>query len=205
MAEVTDTIISKSRNPGTKGDARRLRTDGWVPAVVYGKATPTTPLAVDAKTFMSARLAFGVAHVYDVKVEDGKDFKAIIKSVERDPVNRQIHHIDFFAVDAGVEIHINVRIDLVGKSIGVVNGGIVQQARRRVEVACLPKDVPSHIDLDISDLDVGDSLHIGDVSFPDGVRATSQENLTIAVVLGKGGKEEEAGTDEAASEEEAKS
>ncbi len=194
MAQViTDTILAKPRTASTKGASRRLRSSGWVPAVAYGpNLKETAVLSVETKTFMQARFEFGVAHIYNVKVEGGDDIKVLLKRADRDPVSRKLTHVDFYAVDMKQPIHARVRIDLIGKAEGVVHGGLLQQTKRRMEVECLPGDLPSHLEVDISSLNIGDSIHLDEISLPKGVKATSHENPTIVLCAGAAPEEEEA-------------
>ena len=177
-----DSFVARPRVPGKKGAARKLRASGWIPAVAYGPSVEPVNLAVDPKTFLNARLDHGVAHIYEVAVEGGDTFKAIIKRVQRDAVSRELTHIDLYAVDMSKEIRIDVRIDLVGKPMGLINGGILQQILRRIEVQCLPGNIPSSIEVDVTDLDIGDTLHMSDLTLPQGVKATAARDEAVAIM-----------------------
>lgn len=166
-----------------------------VPAVAYGPGTPVRHLAIDPKTFLLARTEYGLAHLFDVNVDGEEGFKALIKATSQNPINRELLHVDLYAVDMKAPVRVKIRVDLEGKAKGEVLGGQVQQVLRRFEVECLPGNIPEKVVLDISDLGIDDSIHINDVSLPDGVKATSVNNETIVVVRGGRGvkKEEEAG------------
>lgn len=182
MAQVADTILSKPRQPGNKGTARQLRASGWVPAVAYGPGQEPRHIAVDPKTFLAARMEHGIAHIYDIKVEGEGAFKALIKDVARDAVSRKLQHIDFYAVDMTKEIRLQVRVDLIGKPEGVVQGGLLQQVARRVEVQCLPGDIPGHLEVDVSHMNMGDTLHVSDIPLPKGVKVIATDDSAVAIV-----------------------
>lgn len=192
MAQVADTILSKPRQVSTKGAARRMRASGWVPAVAYGPSQEPRPLAVDPKTFMLARMEHGVAHIYDVKVEGQETFKALIKSVQRDPVSRQLLHVDLYALDMNKPIRLQVRVELVGRPKGAIHGGILQQVQRRVEISCLPKDIPAFIEVDVSGLDLGDTIHLSNLTLPEGVKTTALSDEAVAVLTAPEAEEETA-------------
>lgn len=182
MAQVADTLITKPRVPGTKSTARQLRAAGWIPAVAYGPSSEPRHLAVDPKALLLARIEHGVAHIYDVQVEGAEGFKALIKQIDRDPVSRQLLHVDLYAVDMNIAIHVEVRLDLVGKAPGVIEGGLVQQIQRRIEVSCLPGDIPANLEADISSMNVGDTLHLSDIALPEGVKITAVADEAIVIL-----------------------
>ncbi len=182
MAQVADTLNTKQRLPGNKSTARQLRASGWVPAVAYGPSSEPRHLAVDPKAFLLARIEHGVAHIYDVKVEGAEGFKALIKQIDQDPVSRQLLHIDFYAVDMNIAIRVEVRLDLVGKAPGVIEGGLVQQIQRRVEISCLPGAIPANLEVDIGEMNVGDTLHLSDIVLPEGVKTTAVADEAVVIL-----------------------
>lgn len=182
MVEVSDTIECTSRVGMGKGGAHKLRKAGGIPAVVYGPGSPPRNLSLNPHTMRLQREQYGLSHIYDVVV-DGKDrFKALIKSLQRDAVTRVVEHVDLYAVDMKKPIRVSVRLDLVGKPAGAIDGGILTQLLRRVEVLCLPGDVPQAITLDVSAMQLNDTLHLSDIPLPSGVKVTSQQNEAVARV-----------------------
>ena len=182
MATVANTIHSKPRQPANKGVARRLRASGWIPAVAYGPSSETVHLSVEPKSFVAARQLYGASYIYDVEVEGGKGFKALIKQIDRDPVSRELLHIDLFAVDMTKPIKVDVKVILTGKSAGEALGGILQQIQREIEVSCLPANMPTAIEVDITNLEQGDTLHLSDLTWPEGVKATAATDEAVAIV-----------------------
>jgi large subunit ribosomal protein L25 len=178
----TDTIPAISRVAGKKGHARRLRASGRIPAVAYGPSSAPQSLALDPKQFVKARRHYGPSHIYNVEVEGGPAFKALVKSVAIDPRTRAYQHVDLYAIDMARAIRVEVRIELTGKPKGLLNGGLLQQIRHAIEVQCLPALIPERIELDVSGMDVGHSLHLSDLKLPEGVRSTALDNQTVAIV-----------------------
>jgi large subunit ribosomal protein L25 len=184
MAHVEDLFKCKPRIPSKKGAARRLRKAGWIPAVAYGSKTKVRHLSLDPKSFLLAREQYGLAHVFDVNVEGEDSFKALIKATSQNPVSRNLLHVDFYAVDMSKEVRVSVRIELEGKAKGVVMGGIVQQVLRRVEVDCLPGNTPEKLVVDVSELELNDSIHVKDLTLPEGVKSHTQGTETIVILHG---------------------
>ncbi|MEK7705068.1 MAG: 50S ribosomal protein L25 [Myxococcota bacterium] len=182
MVQVSDTIECVSRTSGGKGEAHKLRKAGKVPGVVYGPGSPVRNVAVDPRTFRLQREQYGLSHIYDVVVDGKERFKALIKALQRDVVNRTVDHVDLYAVDMNKPIRVSVRIELVGKPAGAIEGGVLSQLLRRVEVQCLPGDVPAAITLDISPMALGDILHLSDLPLPPAVKLTSHQNEAVARV-----------------------
>jgi len=171
--------------------------------VAYGSGTEPRHLAVNAKTFLQARFEYGVAHIYQCEVDGGDDFKAIVKAVDRDPVSRQLTHIDLFAVDMTKPIRLKVRVDLVGKPAGAIDGGLLQQVKRRIEIQCLPGQIPSHLEVDVTPLKLGDSLHLSDLKLPEGVKTVAASDEAVAIVAAPDTKDEVATTTEGAEDADA--
>lgn len=182
--KVSDTIKASNRQAGNKSVARRLRMQGQVPAVMYGPGSKDSQfLALDPKEFNYQRQQYGSSHLFDVAVEGGKAFKALIKSVDRDPVTSQYLHVDLYAVDMNKPIRVPVVIELVGKPKGLVDGGLLSQLLRTTTVQCLPSAIPSKLTVDVSDLGIGDSKHLSDIPMPEGVKVTAHHDEAIAALF----------------------
>jgi len=122
----------------------------------------------------------------DLRIEDGKSKKshrAMIKEIQADPVKGTILHVDLYAISMDKKIDLEIPIALTGTPAGVNEGGILQQVTRTLEVSCLPGQIPDSIELDVSSLDIGDSLHVSDLKIPEGVDVLVEEQLTIATVV----------------------
>lgn len=182
--KVSDTIKASNRQAGNKGVARRLRAQGQVPAVMYGPGSVESQfLALDPKEFNTQRQQFGSSHLFDVAVDGGKSFKALIKTVDRDPVTSQYLHVDLYAVDMTKPIRVPVVIELTGKPKGLIDGGLLSQLLRTIQVQCLPGAIPEKLVLDVSDLGIGDIKHISDIAMPEGVKSTSHHDEAVAALF----------------------
>jgi large subunit ribosomal protein L25 len=181
--KVEDTIKATTREAGNKGAARRLRASGKVPAVMYGPGSDSQFLALDPREFGMQRQQFASSHLFSVHVEGGKNYKALIKSVDRDPVNSAYLHVDLYAVDMKKPIRVDIAIELVGKPKGLIDGGLLTQIIRAIQVQCLPGNIPEKLELDVSELDIGDIKHISDIKMPEGVKATAAHDEAVCAVV----------------------
>jgi large subunit ribosomal protein L25 len=183
MVEVSSTIQCKTRQTCGKEAAHKLRAAGLTPAVAYGPGREPILLSLDPKVFGLTRQSFGMSYIYDIDVEDGTSFKALIKEVQMDPLSRHLLHVDFYAVDMSKPIRVEVPIELVGKPVGVVEGGLLSQVLRRVEVQCLPDNVPAKLAVDVSHLDIGHSVHTDAIDLPEGVAVVAKRPEAIAIIV----------------------
>ncbi|MCK4428624.1 MAG: 50S ribosomal protein L25, partial [candidate division Zixibacteria bacterium] len=140
---------------------------GMIPAVVYGAETSPLPLEVEAKSFhalLRSGLGENVIVTLNIDDQENGDKKVLIREVQRDPVWGNILHVDFQQISLTKKLTINVPIHLVGTSIGVQqDGGILQHVLRELEVECFPTDIPEKIEVDVTNLKIGDSIHVGDI------------------------------------------
>jgi len=182
MVEVSNTIACKSRSTTGKGWAHKLRAQGMIPAIAYGPQGEPRQLTLDPYLFGLQRSRFGVSYIYDVAVEGGDTFKALIKDVQIDPLSRAIVHVDLYAVDMSKPIRVEVPIELVGKPAGAIDGGLLSQVLRRVEVQCLPNLVPGKLTVDVSPLTIGQVVHTDSIELPDGVEIVTRRVEAVATV-----------------------
>ncbi len=208
---------------GTRA-ARRLRAQGVVPGVLYGRGMDTVPLAVEARELLKRigrHTARGTIVSLDIEGGDADDRHAIIRDVQWHPVTQAPLSVDFLRISLTERITVPVPIQLVGEPVGVEEGGVLDHVLREVEISVLPLEVPEALQLDVSQLQVGDSLQVRDIAAPEGVEILSDPDETVAVVvapseveeaeeevleeemeLEEAGEEEEAAEEEAAEEEE---
>lgn len=177
-------IVRKEKG---KGVARRLRQNGMLPAVVYGHKTPSTPLAIDSKQLKKV-VAGGKSgsKLLDLLIEgNGKPSEktVMIRELQIDPVKRHYLHVDFFEVAMDEQITVPISIKLIGEAEGVKIGGVLQQVRREIEIKCLPSQIPDSLEIDVSALNIGDSVHLKDVKLPSEIKTLEDIDLTIATVL----------------------
>lgn len=174
------------------GKLNQMRREGWLPSVIYGRGIENQNLKVDAKTF-SEMLAASTSEniVINLDVEGAGKRLAFLQAVHHDPLTGKALHADFLAIDEHTPITAHVPVHFVGQSVGVKAGGLLEIYLHTVEVTCLPNDLPDTLEFDVTHLGVGDSLHIADVSFPEGVTPTHSSEVVIAHVGKQGGHDTE--------------
>ena len=183
MALETRPLNAKVRTGAGKGFARRTRASGLVPAVVYGPhLEKPLNIAVDAKETKAAiQTPKRMNTVLGLSVE-GKQITVLLKEFQLDPVTKELLHVDFIDVRENEQVKVKIPVILTGKAEGVTNGGILSQIRREVEVWALPAAIPEKIEVDVTPLKIGGSLHINEVQLPKGVTVKTSVNFTLAVV-----------------------
>lgn len=178
-----DNIALKVETRKTKGNgpARALRRQGRVPAVLYGPKTEPAMLAIQRRDLDTILKRGGLGRsVFDLHIDGGTDSKSVmIKELQTHPVSHAYLHVDLYEVAMDRKIRVNVPVVTTGKSIGVENGGMLQVIRRELEVFCLPNEIPDSITIDVTDLDIGDSVHVEDLPTTGGVEIPHDVNFTI--------------------------
>ncbi|WP_419949397.1 50S ribosomal protein L25/general stress protein Ctc [Candidatus Palauibacter sp.] len=183
MSNESVTLTAQSRHTSGKGAARQLRRSGHLPAVVYGRREEAESLALD--THELSRLLSRIhaaTTVIDLEVDGGKPRPVLIREIQRHPYRPELLHVDFFEIRADVKIRVQVPIQLVGTASGVEMGGMLQQLRHDLEVECLPGEIPSGFELDVSDLDIGDAIHMSAVD-AGGIAILEDLDETICMVV----------------------
>jgi large subunit ribosomal protein L25 len=179
----TANLTATRRDAKGKGVARKLRADGQVPAVIYGHNREPQSLAVSARDL--DRLLDHVSAASTIIELDfgGATARTLIREIQRHPFRRQILHVDFQELVAGETVTVEVPLVLVGTAEGVrVGGGILDQVLRQVEIECDPGSIPNHIDVDVSNLTIGHSIHVGELQLPAGVTMLTDTEQTIVVL-----------------------
>ncbi|MBT9332522.1 50S ribosomal protein L25 [Paracidobacterium acidisoli] len=182
-----------------KNAARRVRVAGKIPAVVYGAAEPSVAIAVDPKQIQRIlHSESGHNSIFDLEIAGSPaKTKAMIVDWQYEPIKGTLMHIDLKRIALDKAIRVEVPIQLTGTPVGVkTQGGILDQVLREVEIECLPGDIPSHIDVDVSNLAFGDVLRVADLPHTGSLKFVSDENSTVAHVIAV--KEEAAPAAEAA-------
>src|SRR5438067_210324 len=189
-------LEAQSRDPGTKNDARRVRRQGKIPAVVYGAGKQALPVSVDPRQ-VSRILHSETGHnsVFDLSV-DGERTKAMIVDWQYEPIKGGLLHIDLKRIAMDQKLKVNVPIELVGEPAGVKQqGGILEQIAREIEVECLPGDIPNSVELNVSELVFGMVLRVADLPKSDKVKFLTDPDQPVAHIISI--KEEEVPTAEA--------
>lgn len=178
-------IQVNTREPGSKQKARRLRREGKVPGVLYGPKLSPVPLELNRKDFLTRVAGLEGSHLVRMKSDSSSlaNKVALVKEMQFHPVTGDILHADFYEVDLTAKIQVSVPLHFVGKAAGVVRGGILQPVVREIEVECLPLDIPEFFNVEVSGLDIGDSVHVEDLPMPEGVTAVYESNFTLVTVV----------------------
>ena len=178
-------LVVEVREGSGKGAARRLRAAGRVPAILYGQGKASLSLAIDPRSLEKVLKAGGANTLLDLTVQGRGDLGtpvALVKELQRDPIRGSILHADLYQVDLTKTVEVEVPIHLVGKPKGLDFGGLLEHTLREVRIECLPRAIPEKIDLDVSELEIGDVLHVRDLPLPTGVTLVSDPDLGVAHV-----------------------
>lgn len=177
-------LKAEIRDDAGKGVARKLRSRGKLPAVIYGKGLEPKKILIDAKNFDHIVLSGSVHHIITINLEENKNkMTTIVKEVQKHPYLDNYLHVDFQSIDIDQEIESVVPVQLVGESLGQKEGGIVQHGVREVHVFGIAKDMPDHLDVDISLLNIGDSIRIADIKIDENLKIVSNPEETVISIL----------------------
>jgi large subunit ribosomal protein L25 len=197
-------LKTEKRTTTGNGPARRLRQEGQIPAVYYGPNTKPVLLSVNKTDLEMVLKKGGVGQVMlNLVIQNNGEtltMPAMIKELQTHPVSRNFIHIDFYEITMDRKITVKVPVVTTGVAKGVELGGILQIVRRELEVECLPLEVPESIVIDITDLDIGDSIHAGKISLEGEIEILEEDNRTVVTVLHPKLEEEEAPEEEEAEE-----
>lgn len=172
------------KRTGGKGRTNELRRKAMVPGVIYGKGYEPVMVSVDEKSLeMAVRTKAGMNVLFDLTIDKKDKVVARIREYQACPIKRNFTHIDFQVVDMTKKMVVEVPLLFEGKSKGVKEGGVLVMDRRSLEVRCLPESIPQHIVVDITELGIGDSIHIDDLKLPDGVECPHEANFGIVSVV----------------------
>jgi large subunit ribosomal protein L25 len=176
-------ITVNKRDTG-KGSARTLRRNKQVPAIVYGQKVKNLPMSTDEISVVRYKGALKDNSLFKFVSEESSlnGLMALMKDYERDPVSLRPVHVDFLAVELSQTVRVKVEVRFDGKALGFAEGGILTIVNRAIEVECKVSDIPENITADISNLNINESLHLSDVKMPNGVKAVSSPDLTLATI-----------------------
>jgi len=179
-------LTAEIREGVGKEKAKKLRLKGLIPAIFYGPRAQTIPLVIDSKELAKAlQTEAGENVLIDLDIRKGpqSDRKVVmLKDIQVDPLQRVTLHTDFYEVTMDEMVTVEVPVHLVGKPEGTKVGGILEQVRRVIQVQCLPGDIPKSIDIDVSALNIGDSIHVQEINV-EKAKIISDTNFTIATVV----------------------
>jgi len=187
---MTEWVLEAEKREATgKGPARQMRMAGMVPAIVYGIRDPIKVKVSGHAVALLVKRLHGVTRVVTLKVDGGKggktqDLPVLIKEVQTTAVGGHLLHIDFNEIDTAKTVRANVEIRPVGHSVGVTLGGTLQTVLHEILVECLPFDIPEAVEIDVTDLGIGKSVHVKDLKLPPGVKAVTDPDSAVLVVSG---------------------
>lgn len=168
-----------SRADTGKGVARKLRAAGRIPGIIYGHARAPQPLSLNTRDFthLLEKVSYATT-VFELEV-GGTTSNALIREIQRHPFRKEILHVDFQELVAGEKVTVRVPIVYTGASIGVKEGGIIDQIMHELTIHVDPMQIPNHLAVDITELGIGRSLHVSDLTMPEGVEVLDDENATV--------------------------
>ena len=196
--------VEKRERTG-KGGSRQARMHGLIPAVVYGGGKDSVPIQIDRKTFVDMMKKSGSENpIFLLKLSDtGQERHAMIRGLQRNPVSRQVIHIDFQRIEMTDRVRVTVPIELVGTAFGVKNeGALIDFVVREVHIECLPGDIPKHLQLDITNLHVGQHAEVKALEVPPGVTLLEEPERVILSLVHTRTEEAPAAEEAAAAEPE---
>ena len=176
-------LSASLRTDTGKGNARALRRSGRVPAVIYGHAREVQSLSVATRDIDKLLSQISAASTVVELSVDGTVSRTLIREIQRHPFKRVILHVDFQELVAGEKVIVSVPLVFVGIPAGVrVGGGILDQVMHELEIEVDPVNMPNHIDVDVTNIEIGHSIHVSELTLPFGVRVIAEEDATVCVV-----------------------
>lgn len=179
MSEIT--LKAKRREDYKESTLNQLRKKGVIPGIYYGHGIDNISIAANELDLRPV-IYTSEANIVNLNIEGDKPLSCILKDVQFHPVTDRPLHFDLIALKEGEAINIEVSVILTGNAVGIKEGGVLQHILHKLEIECLPKDIPSHIDVDVSGLNIGDAVKIGDLKL-ENVKIINDENATIVAVL----------------------
>lgn len=175
-------LTANERTDFKRSTIRKLRKDGEVPAIVYGKDKESTPIYINGADFLKTMRDVGRHGILTLDI-NGKKEQVILSSYQEDPIKKEILHADFFVVDKDTKVQAEVRINLVGEPLGVKDGGVLQQAMHDLSITAIATDIPPSIDIDVTHLQVGDTITVGDIKGTISADILHDDEQVIASIL----------------------
>ena len=178
-------LVVEVRDAIGKGAVRKLRVAGRIPAILYGQGKDSIPLALDPRALDKVLRSSGANTLLDLTVQGRSDLGtpvALVKDLQRHPIRGTILHADLYQVDLTKTVEVEVPIHLLGKAKGIDFGGILEHSLREVALECLPRSIPAAIEVDVSNMEIGDVIHVRDLALPAGVSLVTDPDLGVVHV-----------------------
>ena len=189
----TSKLVVQKREETGKAGSKKVRKDGNIPAILYGKDMESIPLEINPVELKKALdTDAGRNTLLELQIDTGKKGKSqsklsLLKDIQLNYVTRKPIHLDFHTVDMKEKVIVNVALEYIGRAQGVKEGGILEEILREIEVECLPGNIPSSLEIDVTDLELGHGIHIGDITLPEGVTAVGNpDDITAQVIIPRG-------------------
>jgi len=181
------TLAAKVRDEKGKQAAKKFRKEKRLPAIFYGPGANSVMLTVDSHELdliLAKKSGENVIIGLQIESDKGVDTKTVIlKDLNTHPVSRKHLHADFYEISMDKELTLEIALHFINTPKGVVNGGMLQPIRRELEVSCLPNKLVDFIEVDVSELEIGQSLHVGEIVLPEGIKSTLAPDLPVATVI----------------------
>ncbi|MCP4673216.1 MAG: 50S ribosomal protein L25 [Desulfobacula sp.] len=192
-------LNAKLRETSGKGAARKLRQNKEIPAIVYGAKKDPVMLSIDAAGFdriIRENGSTGLFFSLKIDGKAGKDKTVMLKEMQMDTFSLHYLHLDLHEIDMDTEVTVSIPVETIGSSMGVEAGGVIQIIRRELDIVCKPADTPDTIQIDITDLDIGDSVHVEDLNLGEDIEIPHDVDFTIITISAPTAEEEEIDEDE---------
>ncbi len=180
-------FVAQMRNSAGKSESRALRRNGFIPGILYGAGEENKLLAVDKKSaeiVLKHVASHSVMADLEIQSNDGKDvLKTIVKEVQSNPITGEVLHIDFYHIGKNQPVSLSIPIRLIGECPGVKEGGIMEHDLREIEVEGLPDAIPEAVEIDVSNLKIGDSIYVRDMTFPEGIKPLVDSEHVVVTIL----------------------
>jgi large subunit ribosomal protein L25 len=168
------------RKTDKKSDKNKLRREGFVPGVYYSKHDQPLSISI-AENLINPLVFTSETHLISLQLDAGQEHDCIIKEVQFDPVSDKVMHFDLLGLTAGEKFQLEVPIQFIGSPIGIKEGGVLQQFLHKLDVECFPQDIPQHLEINIQELTIGDSIHVKDLKF-ENIEIINDEDTVIVAV-----------------------
>ncbi len=177
-------IEANERKTINKRSRNSLRNEGRVPGVLYGSRME--PIPIDVTRLEINPLVFTAkTNLISLKLDGHEEYECVIKDVQFDPVSDEVLHFDLIGLTRGEKIQLEVPIKLLGNAVGVKEGGLLQESMHKLSIECLPKDIPQLLELEVTELNIGDSIHVSDLNFENITILNPENTIVVSVVLPK--------------------
>lgn len=180
--KMSHVLVAKERTDFKQSTLRELRENGEIPAVVYGSENGSQAISVNYADLKKTLKEIGRNGIISLKCQ-GKEHQVMLSEYQSNPLKHEMYHADFLIVDMSEEVQVNVRVNLVGQSTGVKDGGVLQQSLHEVTVTTTPGNIPESIDVDVTELEVNETLYISDLIMKQGVTLNHSGDEVVASVL----------------------